>query len=164
MQGGSIRIITVFRFKLLILSITVPSACLQNISSFRITDNNSFIKWRDLPEGHRHGVFRGFNIDITEKLQDGIVTLRRSFFINKTTVQEMNPLVHHFTFTLALSVSNVYIANDNNTLNRSAQFFYLKLLGLKAYALYNVSLASCTTPGCGLQCRSTFLTKEKGEF
>ena len=141
----------------------VPSACLQNISSFRFTEKDSFVSWQNVPEGRLHGMQRGFKIEITEQLQDGVIFLRRNFFINQTGIKANNPYEDLFKFNVTLDVSNVYVTNNNESLNRSAQFFYLKLVGLKAYALYNVSLSSCTTPGCGPQCSSVFLTKETGE-
>ena len=145
------------------LCFTAPSSCVQNASSFRITDKDSVVAWQNAPIERLHGVFHGFNIDITEQLQDGIILQRRAFIINKTLTQEADMYGRSIQFNMAANVSNAYIWNKTDNLNRSAEYFYLNLIGLKAYAFYNVTLASCTTPGCGPQCRSVFLTKERGE-
>ena len=146
-----------------VLCFTAPSSCVQNASSFLITDKDSFVAWRNTPIELLHGVFHGFNIDITEQLQDGIILQRRAFIINKTLTQEADMYGRSIQFNMAANVSNAYIWNKTDNLNKSAEYFYLNLIGLKAYAFYNVTLASCTRPGCGPQCRSVFLTKERGE-
>ena len=146
-----------------ILCFVVPSSCVRNASSFCITDKDSFVAWRNAPIARLHGVFQGFKIEVTEQLQDEIILQRKTLFINRKLTQEVDTYGSHFLFNMAANVSNVYIRNKTDSLNKSDEYFYLNLIGLKAHAYYNVTLASCTTPGCGPKCKSVFLTKEAGE-
>ena len=121
------------------------------------------MKWRSVPTEHEHGVFRSFSIDITEKLQDGIILLRRIFPINKTEIQQMKPQGGHFIFDMALNLSRVSTTSEVDV-NETSTYFYLELVGLRAYASYNITISSCTTPGCGQQCSSVFTTNERGDM
>lgn len=69
---------------------------------------------------------------------------------------------YDFLFNVSLNISDLSQTNGGDVQNRSIQYTYLKLVGLKAYTMYEITLSSCTTPGCGPRCASTFLTKETG--
>ena len=125
-----------------------------------MTERTSFISWLPVSRLDLNGELRKIRLQITEKLQDGNVSLSRTIYIDALKIFGM----------FRLGMNAIVNLTDYSEDSHSARYEYpsrrhfTKLVSLKPYASYEVLMSSCTTPGCGPECGTSFLTNETGAF
>eukprot|EP00795_Rhopilema_esculentum_P001278 gene1278-15663_t len=134
----------------------VPSTCLHNITSSHVTERTSIISWLPVSRLDLNGEFRKIKLQITEKLQDGNVSLSRTIYIDASNIFDV------FRSGMNAFVNLTDYSNNSHgaRYDYSSRWHFIKLVSLKPYASYEVLMSSCTTPGCGPDCGTSFLTNE----
>ena len=123
------------------------------------------IEWLQVVAAELNGIFRGFNMRISETLADGSQGINREYFIiqNNTLDIESNSTSISvgaiYNLTEDISNSTLAVEFDNTT-----RVFSLSFVHLRTYTNYSVSVAACTIPGCGNSSVISARTAESCKF
>ena len=142
-------------------SFSVPSQGPRDFSIFNVTSTNFTVCWRSIHRDFTHGIMRKFKLVISETLNDDTHGIYQIIYVPISTAGKyikLNPPTGNS------SVANSSLGTSHSKTDEYGWLFHYchSFSDLRHFTRYHLTVAGCTTPGCGPVSESFTRTAEEG--